>query len=267
MRAALRARANWLFTAYPRIGRWGYNLLRTTGIDRSTQGTRAFLQQLAERGFDPQVIADVGANHGGWSRVAATVFPTANFLLIEPQEEMRPFLEDFCAQHPPAQWVLAGAGAEPGEALLTIWDDLQGSAFLTPTIQAMTPYRRERAVPIITLDSLITAGEIATPNLIKIDVQGFEMEVLSGAQTCIGRTDCFLIETSLFHPLGERPTFYRVLEFLEAHGYHVYDFVGPKYRADGSLGQIDICLVREGGILRPVSGTNSLRAVEQKDQG
>jgi FkbM family methyltransferase len=254
MRETLRAKANQLFAAYPGIGRWGYDLLRKSGIDRSTQGTKAFLEKLAEHGFAPETIADIGANYGGWSRVAAPVFPAAGFLLIEPQHEMKPFLDDFCAQHPAAQWVLAGAGAASGQEMLTVWDDLQGSAFLTPEIQAMTPYRKERAVSIVTLDQLVAEGVIPIPDLIKIDVQGFELAVLQGAQTCLGQTDCFIIETSLFHPLHERPTFYAVLERMEAHHYHVYDLVGPKYRsASGALAQIDICLVREGSVLRPAA--------------
>lgn len=251
MRAILRARLNRLFTTYPQLGRWGYDFLRKSGVDRSTHGTKAFLERLGAQGFAPRMIVDVGANYGGWSRVAAAVFPDAAFLLIEPQEEMRPFLDDFCAQHPQANWIMAGAGAQVGQEALTVWDDLQGSAFLTPDIQAMTPYRTAREVPVTTLDALNAAGDLPLPDLVKIDVQGFETEVLSGAQACIGRTDCFIVETSLFHPLGERPTFYRVLESLEAEGYHVYDLIGPKYRPDNALGQIDICLVREGSVLRP----------------
>lgn len=253
MRSTLRARANRLFAAYPQLGRWGYDLLRKSGVDRSTQGVKGFLEGLAGQGFDPRTVVDVGANHGGWSRVAAAVFPRAQFVLIEPQEEMQPFLEDFCAQHPPAKYFMAGAGAEVGRAPLTIWDDLQGSAFLSPEIQALTPYRRARDVPVTTLDTLIAAGEMRVPDLVKIDVQGYEMAVLEGAQTCLGQTDCLIIETSLFHPLGERPSFYRVLDYLEAQQYRVYDFTGAKHRTDGALGQIDICLVRQGSILRPAT--------------
>lgn len=251
MRAALRARVNRVFAAHPQLGRWGYELLRKSGVDRSTQGVKGFLEGLAGQGFDPRTVVDVGANHGGWSRTAAAVFPQAAFVLIEPQAEMQPFLDDFCAQHPPAKYFMAGAGAHVGREPLTLWDDLQGSAILTPEIQALTPYRRAREVPVTTLDALIAAGEMVVPDLIKIDVQGYEMAVLEGAQTCLGQTDCFIIETSLFHPLGERPSFYRVLEYLEARQYHVYDFVGAKHRADNALGQIDICLVREGSVLRP----------------
>jgi FkbM family methyltransferase len=244
VRSTIRAKANRLFVKYPTIGRIGYDLLRLSGLDRSTRGTKSFLKTLAKQGFAPQTIVDIGANYGSWSQIASSVFKNAKFFLIEPQEEMRPFLDQFCDQRPNAGWLLAGAGAEEGELTLTVWDDLQGSAFLIPEVQSMTPYKSQRLIPIITIDSLVASGTISIPNLVKIDVQGFELEVLKGSIGCLGKTELFIIETSLFHPLGHRPNIYRVIELMEAYGYHIHDIPDLKYRPrDGVLGQVDICFV------------------------
>ena len=245
MRSAIRAQVNHLFVKYPALGQIGYDLLRVSRFDRSTQGTKPFFKKLAKQGFTPRTILDIGANYGGWSRIVSTVFKDARFFLIEPQEEMRPFLDNFCARNPGSNWVLAGAGAERGELMLTVWDDLQGSAFLAPEVQTLTPYKRQRLIPMVTIDGLVANGDISTPDLIKIDVQGFELEVLKGGMGCLGKTDVFVIETSLFHPLGRRPNIYRTIDLMEAYGYHIYDIPDLKYRPrDGALGQIDICFVR-----------------------
>ena len=114
----------------------------------------------------------------------------------------------------------------------------------------MTPYTRQRRVPIVTLDALIGAGEFPVPDLIKIDVQGFELEVLRGSLGCLGRCEMLIVETSFHHPLGERPSFYRVVELMEAYGYRIFDLADLKYRSgDGALGQADICFVRREGLL------------------
>jgi hypothetical protein len=119
----------------------------------------------------------------------------------------------------------------------------------------MTPYSTERTVPIITLDALISAGEFPVPDLIKIDVQGFEIEVLRGALGCLGRNEMLIVECSLHHPLAERPSYYRVVELLEAYGYRIYDLADLKYRTqDGALGQVDVCFVRKGSQLWAAKG-------------
>lgn len=251
MRNTVRAWVNRIFVRYPRFGLVGYEFLRLAGIDRSTKGTTRFFQKLARRGFAPRTIVDIGANHGAWSRAAHGVFKDARFILIEPQEEMRPFLEQFCRQTPRADYYLAGAGAAKGIQPLTIWDDLQGSAFLRPEIQALTPYSAARNVPVMTLDGLVARGDFPVPDLIKIDVQGYELAVLRGALGCLGRTEMLIVETSLHHPLGERPPFYKVIEFMEAYGYRIFDFVDLRYRADGRLGQVDICFVTANSNLLP----------------
>lgn len=251
MRATLRAHANQLFVKHPRLGQLGYDFLRVSGLDRSTRGTRTFLRALQQRGFVPRVVVDVGANYGGWSRAAHGVFPEAQFFLIEPQEEMRPFLENFCAAVPGSRYFLAGAAAAPGEMTLTVWDDYQGTAFIPDAVRALTPYTRQRTVPVVTLGGLVTTGEMPPPDLIKIDVQGLETTVLQGSIACFDHTELFIVETSLFNPLGERPSFYRVTEFMEAYGYRIYDLQDLKHRpSDGALGQVDVCFAKAGGLLR-----------------
>jgi FkbM family methyltransferase len=245
MRAAIRAKINQIFVQYPRIGRRGYDFLRISGLDRSTRSVKKYFQKISRLGFSPQTVLDVGANHGGWSREVAAVFSDARFYLIEPQEEMQPFLDDFCTQRNGAKWFLGGAGAEDGYLDLTVWHDLQGSAFLSPLVEAMVPDLQQRRVPVFTVDHLISRGEMGIPDLVKIDVQGYELEVLQGCRRCLGKTDLFVIETSLYHPLDQRPSFYKIVEMMEAYGYTIWDMPDLKYRGDDMLAQIDVCFLRK----------------------
>ena len=88
------------------------------------------LEDLANRGLICNSILDVGANSTQWSRLAKSIFHSANFCLIEPQIEMTSALEQFCKDFAGSNYFSAGAGARNEALTLTVWDDLQGSSFV-----------------------------------------------------------------------------------------------------------------------------------------
>jgi FkbM family methyltransferase len=242
----LRGRLNQIFVKHPWFGQFGYNFIRVTKIDRSTRGTKRFLKKLQMRGFQPRSILDVGANYGAWSHNASAVFPDAVLFLIEPQVEMRPFLDKFCLKHPGSAFFLAGAGAEEGELKLTVWDDLAGSSFMNTETNNSS---NQRMVPIVSIDSLVSKGQMPVPDLVKIDVQGFELEVLQGSNACFDHTEVFIIEVSFLPSQPMRPIFHDILNFMATHHYVMYDIADLKYRPfDGALGQADVCFVKKDGI-------------------
>jgi FkbM family methyltransferase len=243
----MKAKMHKLFVRFPTLGRLGYEFVRFIKRD----GTKIFLSEIRCRGFCPKSILDVGANRGEWSRNAKSVFKEADFFLIEPQIEMKPFLDRFCADSAQNKWVLAGAGAELGELTLTIWDNFVGSSFLAEELNEIVPSLEQRKVPVTTIDHLIQQNEMQIPDLVKIDVQGFELEVLKGGKSCFGHTEAFILETSFFSFSAKQPLFHEVVNFMLARGYVVYDVLHLLRRPlDDALGQANICFVKQDGVLR-----------------
>jgi FkbM family methyltransferase len=233
--------------------RLGYEVTKTPNRlslhSRPVGHLRCFLEDIARRGLPVRSILDVGANQGEWSRVAAAVFPAADFILVEPQLEMREHLQRFCREFSKARLVEAGAGATEGELTLTIWEDFQGSSFLPEENTAVTAGKQRRKVKIVTLDSLYAGFE--PPDLAKLDIQGFELEALKGAATLFGRTELFILEVSLFEFTPNWPLFSEVVGFMAQRGYEVYDLPGFARRPfDGALGQVDVAFARRDGFLR-----------------
>lgn len=209
------------------------------------------LEDLRSRGLKCTAILDVGANSTLWSRMAQAVFPEAKFYMIEPQIEMKEKLESFCKEFSNSSYFMAGAGARSELMTLTIWDDLQGSSFLPLKNESLKDKGKQREIEIITIDSLIESSEIKIPELIKLDIQGFELEALKGAEKTFGLTEVFILEVSLFSFENRMPIFYEVIDFMKRRGYVVYDFPSFLRRPlDGALGQCDVCFVKENGFLR-----------------
>jgi len=209
-----------------------------------------FCEKVRKRGFIPKNILDVGANKGTWSERAWKVFPSAHFTLIEPQIEMKPFLDEFCEKHN-ANWINAGAGAEEGSLPLTVVPDTVSSSFTISGDDAINNSFERRVVPVTTLDAVCRNSIGSIPEMVKLDVEGFEYEVLRGSGTLLGKSELILVELVFIgENLGARK-FHELVNFMADVGYKGYDFTSFEFRPyDGALGLCEMAFALDSGILR-----------------
>ena len=216
----------------------------------------ALMEDLRARGFAPATILDVGANQGDWSTAVSTVFPSAAYLLFEPVAQFEPVLEGFVAEHPHSRFWRAAVGASDGVIEMDVISTHDGKPTPGSTLLAAhhdPAYHVERTpVRVVTLDGMLASGELpAVPDLVKIDVEGYEEDVLAGAHQLLGRTELFILECSLYRFWGKNLLFRETLVLMQQFGYELYDFAGFNRRVlDGALGQTDAVFVRRGSRLR-----------------
>ena len=245
------------------LGKFGYAIRRTSTLHGYNPGSATrpigevnlFLEDIRARGFIPQGIIDVGAHRGEWTRLALSIFPGAPILMIEPQDEMEVFLSAITKAAPNCHFIKAGAGRKTGELVQTIWEDYAGSSFLPATDTQLAQAGKQRKTQIVTLDSVLAQDYPKfVPDLVKLDIQGFELEALSGAETLFGRTEVFILEVSLFQFMPNQPIAREVISFMSARGYELYDIPGRCRRPyDGALGQLDVAFVKANGSFRKVT--------------
>jgi FkbM family methyltransferase len=149
-------------------------------------------------------VVDVGANHGDFAQAASTVFPNAKVLLIEPLPTLQAELKRRCLEYQP-RWFLescaAGARAGTGELVMDAKDDAIGSLFgfsdeylrVNPSVATAATI----ACSIKPLDQILTERKIDHVGLVKIDVEGFEFEVLDGLQKLLPVVRSIIVEVSL----------------------------------------------------------------------
>jgi FkbM family methyltransferase len=230
-------------------------LARTTipagSAGRPIANIKMFLEDIRARGFAPKGIIDVGANRGNWTRIAKSVFPDARFLMIEPQEEMKDPLNKLCSEHEALEYVQAGAGRESGTLVQTIYADLVGSSFLPDVSKEKLSDGTQRVTTIVTIDELLNVRKSFVPDLVKLDIQGFELQALMGASSIFGKTQVFIMETSLYHFQKGLPVTADCINFMAERGYELYDVTEFTRRPfDGALGQIDLAFALRDGNLR-----------------
>lgn len=227
--------------------------------NRQIGDVKHFLEDIRARGFQPKGILDVGANTGTWIRMALDIFPSSHAILIEPQKEMRLALEDLCSRNKGIEYVEAGAGAVAGELVQTIWKDLAGSSFLPKAEEHKIKEGEQRITPIVTINDLLATRPGFSPDLVKLDIQGFEIEALKGADSCFGKTEVFILEASLYEFLPDMPIVADCISFMKEAGYDLYDITGFLRRPlDGALGQVDLAFAKSDGFLRKSNHWNTV---------
>lgn len=208
------------------------------------------LRVVGAAGVRPRTVVDVGAAYGGWSARCRTVFPDARFILVEPLGEYSQRRESVRGEIPGAVEIEAAATAEPGTIEINVHEDLVGSS-LKREQEGETVDGVPREVRAATVDELCDEHGAGGPYLLKVDVQGAELDVLRGAERTLEETEVVLLEVSFFRFFHDGPLFHEVVAEMARLGFVPYDFVGYVYRPlDGALAQLDTVFVREGGPLR-----------------
>jgi hypothetical protein len=103
-----------------------------------------------------------------------------------------------------------------------------------------------RAVPVVTLDNLMERNGLGAPDFIKIDVQGFELNVLQGSERSLSTCAVVLVECNFRRFSPAMPTVTEVTTWMDQRGYMPYEIVEVLRRPlDGAMGQCDIMFVRK----------------------
>jgi FkbM family methyltransferase len=205
------------------------------------------LKHIKSNGFTPQTIVDVGAFVGDWSRSANRVFPNARYLLVEGNEENRGQLAAATKEITNSEYVIALLGPEQN-AEVVFHVHTQGSSVL-PELTSFA--RQERRLPMMRLDDLMAGRQAQEPILLKIDVQGFELEILRGAPLTLGNSEVVILETALLPYNQGAPLFAEVISFMADSGFVAYDFCGQHRReSDNALFQSDVMFTKANSQLR-----------------
>jgi FkbM family methyltransferase len=205
------------------------------------------LTHFRQLGLEPRTVVDVGVAAGTPQLYAA--FPRARLLLVEPLEENRGSLEAI-ARERDAEIVLAAAGPAAGSIEIAVHRvpacSSQLGAHRGDGVEV-----RWRSVPTVRLDEVVAARGMSGPFVIKVDVEGAELDVLEGAGAVLAAAELVLLEVSLFQLVPGAPQLHDVVAWMHAHGFVVAElYNGHNRPLDGALAQIDVAFVAEHGRFR-----------------
>jgi FkbM family methyltransferase len=196
-------------------------------------------------GFEPKRCLDIGAYEGGWAIDFKNIFPQCAILMIEGQQEKESKLADVKGKYADVDYCIALMGAQQEEVVFHKYET--ASSVLSE--HNVTNAKTERRL-LCTLDDLIDRRSFF-PDFIKIDTQGYELEILKGGKNAVSTAEFILLEVSFLDIYQDCPLVHEVINYMHENGFVTYDICTLMKRPlDKALYQADILFTRSGSRFR-----------------
>lgn len=192
------------------------------GLNNSNMATNGEYLLLKNYLKPHQVIFDVGASIGEWSREILHLQPTAQLLAFEPLPEVFAELSKNCKCQ---TYNLALSDQEGKVDFFSYHSHSQLSGLFHRPIVDQLLHEPPQIISVeqTTLDFFCSAHRIEKIDFLKIDTEGAELKVLLGAQNLLNshRIDAIQFEYGGTY-LDAKITLREVLQLLTHHGYSVF---------------------------------------------
>ena len=176
---------------------------------------KAHANYLKTMNISPKVIYDIGACVQHWTRKAKEVWPDAKYYLLDAAKSTEPFLKT-------DEYAVAVLSDIEGK-IVDFYEDStnpSGSSYYKETNGAFTDKHKTKRMTI-TLNTLVEENNWLLPDLIKLDVQGAEVDVLKGADRIMINCKDIILEAQHVNYNEGTPKFDEVKSYLESIGFEL----------------------------------------------
>lgn len=196
------------------------------------------------------VVLDIGASRGWFFHCWKDWCPQAEVHAFEPRREAYEEARALYGADPSIRLNCVALGDRVGSRELRVMErSPASSSFLEHIPEAWAEIRFEtgevarRTVPVTTVDEYCRANGIGFVYLMKVDVQGHELEVLEGAKGTLPVVDHILVESAIRPLYRGAPRFSAVFDWLTDRGFHLLA-MRAWHRGNGVLVETDMLFRR-----------------------
>lgn len=197
-------------------------------------------------------VLDIGANRGQFALAARHCFPEARIISFEPLAGPAAIYRSVFDKDKRARLVEAAVGPDTGEAQIHVSgrDDSSSLLPITERQSALFPGTAEAgttSIRMVRLADEVPAPEIAAPALLKLDVQGFELEALAGCEDLLNRFLQVYVECSFVELYTGQAFADEVIAWLRERGFRLAGVYNMTYDGQGRAVQADFLFGKKFG--------------------
>lgn len=214
--------------------------------------SRAFFKYLVMAGVEHKAVlnrpmytvVDIGANRGQFA-LAARALSGANVISFEPLPEVAAIFQKVFSDDSAVKLHVAAIGEKAENKLihLSARDDSSSLLEIGEAQSSFFPGTHEVGtleVQVGTLDDFVTKEKIVRPAMLKLDVQGFELQALAGCKSLIGNFDYVYCECSFVELYKNQKLAGEVINYLNTLGFALTGVYNPSYDRAGNCIQADL---------------------------
>ena len=191
-----------------------------------------------EGASDGSIIADVGGGTATTATIFSKNFPKHDIYVFEPIKTSFADIEKATARTARWQLINKAVGSSIGTTEINIAERVTASSLLELSQNTEGYYgeilktKSRETIEITTLDATLPADK--TVDILKMDVQGFELEVLKGAAATLQRTKVIVLEVNNHDGFKGAPTYFDIDDYLRQRDFELFDLL-PNFREAGKL--------------------------------
>jgi len=203
----------------------------------------------AMRSIPVATVIDVGANIGQFSLMTRANHPAAMIHAFEPLSAMADVYEKVFAGDQRVVLHRCAAGASASTSALNVSKQPDSSSLLpiSDSQSILFPGTEQAGteqVRVERIDDVIDAAKLHGPILVKLDVQGFELEALKGMPRVLERASWVYVEVSFTSLYTGQPLANEIAHWLNRNGFELTGIYNATYSGEGVNVQADLLFSR-----------------------
>ncbi len=227
------------------LNKYGYESIRK----KKSPSLKSHLFNLIDQ-YLIDIVIDVGANHGQFGKLLRSIGYQGEILSFEPSKKSFEILSKVSSQDERWKIYPLGLGDKKTSEQINIFESSDFNSLLQPSDMGKTTFKNKlkklhsEFIHIETLNRILTPHQLKGKRVfLKMDTQGYDLNVFKGASKYYSNIACLLTEISLQQIYQKMPNYHETLSFYESKGFAISGFYPVSLQKDSSVIEMDCFMI------------------------